>query len=233
MNRQNLSTIRVEYPNQSFDAALSAPSNQQLLLSSVTAYNGLPAINDVGIATSVTSDQWFLESTTGADLTAEIQAGETVTIFPIATDEGYVVRGKSKFDLISFNVSTAETGSPAYTYEYWNGSTWNILPLLQPVSYASTGLVAVLFSAPLDWIADADSLFTIKVTATSVSVVQINSLKVCEVLVYRESVLPYGHVACLFENTRQLLLQQGESVIGFFALPSSLNTMEATYQINP
>lgn len=242
MNRQNISYVRGAYPHQSLSYFLAAVDSQQLLVHAVSAINGTPAQNGIGIGHSINRAQWKLWSlgVSDVELTSDIQDGTAVTIFSTTNGEGALFQAKEKFGMIAFDISQAETGSPVYAYTYWNGSSYATLTLKNTPSFAATGKQVILFEPPIDWEAGdgsegADSsLYSIRVLATTApsQAVQIDELVICKVLAYREDVMPK---ACLTLDLseRKLLLQQGEGIIPFFQFASSLNTLEASYQINP
>lgn len=243
MNRQNLLVNRVAYPGQSFDAALAAPSNKQLLITSINAVNGSPAKNDLGIGYTVNSTQWKLYTSQVAvvDVTSTIQSGAVVDLFTTTNGEGFIIQAKDVFGMLAFNLSQAQTGSPVYTYEYWDGSSWQPLQLLASPDYATLGHTQVVFEIPLDWaIGDAgipqldDQLYSMRILATTApaTAVQADSMKMAVLLAYREALLSKAELEVNFD-TRQFLLQQGEEIIGFFAVADSKNVMEVTYQLNP
>lgn len=242
MNRQNIQSFVSKYPTQSLEAFLSAEANKQLLIHSFVAYNGSAASNGLGLAHSVSSSQWKVYSLGASDteVTSTIQAGNAISVFTTTNNYGVLFQAKEKFGMVTFNISQAETGSPVYAYTYWNGSSYASLALKNTPSYAATGEQTILFDPPLDWTPgdgseDADSSFySIRVLATTApsQAVQIDEMKVCKVLAYREEVLPKATLA-LDLSERKLLLQQGESILGFFQFSDSSNKLEATYQINP
>ena len=238
MNRGQLQNKRVAYPNQSLDSALEAAANQQLLIHSLAAINGSAAPMDIGIGHSLPDPNWQLLVTANAvqtDQSDSIQAGTATSVLGTVNNDMFIVQAKDQFGLLSFNVSQAETGSPVYTYSYYNGSTYSTLTVINSVSYSATGRQCLVFAPPTDWAVNADGYYAVRVQATTApsQAVQIDALKVCELLAFREEVLPKGQLAINFETGRQLLLQGGEEIIPFFAFSSSSNTMEASYQINP
>lgn len=229
MNRDNLELVRVSYPKQSLDSALSAPTNQQLVVHSIAAINGSVSPNDVGICHSI--NVAGLTVTGLAELTLPLAAASTL----IGTTDGdsLTVQSKTKFGLLALQVSQAGGGSPVYVYEYWNGA-WVSLTTDYTPDFSTTGTKVVLFTPPVDWSLDADDRYSIRIVGSTApsTAVQATSLKVCQMISYREGLFSGAELLVRFD-TRQLLLQQGEEIIGFFAFPSSSNSMEASYQICP
>lgn len=243
MNAQQLQLVQTAYPNQSHDTVLSAASTQQLLVHSICAYNATSSAIGVGVGHSFNSNYWKLWQNVASvysNVTATVQAGSSTTLFTTTSNDGFIVQAKEKFGLVSFVVSQTQTGSPVHSYQYWDGSTWQTLTLFNTPSYASTGKKAILFTPPIDWAVGAGSLgpdetfYSVRVRATTgpSQAVKVSAMKVCRVVAFRNNIAADQQLQVLFD-TRQLLLQQGESVIGFFETANAANSMEVSYQINP
>jgi hypothetical protein len=171
--------------------------------------------------------------------TATIQAGSTITAFPTTNNYGLLVQSRNPFSAIAFNISQAETGSPVYTYEYWNGSSWTALVLENTPIYTATGVQALVFQAPIDWVVgdsteggNAD-LYSVRMLATTApsQAVQFNSLKVLKLLALSE-VADKGSLISDFSES-PLLLQTGEAIIPFFSYTSTHNRIDLSYKVNP
>jgi hypothetical protein len=236
VNRQNLQCLRVGYPNQSFNASLVASEDKQLLVHSLVAVNGTASANDVGIGHSLPYTELVVETSINSvvtDVTAQMQSGVTTTLLGTTNGDFFTVSSKDKFSMLTFVISQEENGSPVHTFEYWNGA-WTTLPIQQMPNLSLGGISVLMFNSPVDWELDSGEMYSIKITATTApgQALEIDGMKVCKVLAYREGILPKGELLLNFD-TRQLLLQQGEQIVGFFAYASAANTMEASYQINP
>lgn len=241
MHRDNLRLVQIGYPNISHDAALTAPATQQLYVHSITAYNGNASANNLGLAHSFTASHWGLYSigASTTSVTATIQAGSSTTLFGTTNNYGIIVQGKSPFGLVTASVSQASTGSPVYSYQYWDGSTWQTLTLLSTPSWASTGRKAIMFLPPVDWAVGSggaadDTLYSIRVRATTApsQAVLGTAMKVCRVIVYRGAVATTKQLGVIFK-TRPYLLEQGEAIIGFFSTADAGNSVEIAYQLSP
>ncbi len=242
MIRQHLQLLQTAYPNITHDAALSASSDKQLFVHSVAAFNAAGSTNALAICHSLTTPDWKIWTKTAsvANVTATIQAGTAITIFPTTNTHGFYAQAKSKFGMLSFVISQAGTGSPSYDYTYWNGASWASLDTLQDPAYDTTGKYGILFNAPLDWVVGGgstgidESLYSIRALGTTApsTAVKVSSLKVGHIIVYRSGIPDKQQLQVIFK-TRQLLLQQGESIVGFFSIANALNSMEAAYQISP
>lgn len=240
---ERLQTSTSAYPDQGHTISYTPSSTQQLEVHKVSAYNGTAAENSIGIFHSVATPDfklWKLLAAGDAEFTSTIQAGSAVSIFNTTNNDGCLFQSKEKFNMISFNVSQAQTGSPVYTYKYYNGSGWATLTLLNTPAYSATGIQVIVFNAPIDWVVgdsteDTDStLFSIQVISTTApsQAVQINSLKIGKMLAYSSSVLPSASLEVDFDE-ESYLLQVGESIIPFFSYTNASNRLEIAYKISP
>lgn len=241
-NLQRIQSSTVGYSVQSLTVPYSAPSNQQLVVYSVNAYNGTAADNALGIYHSVAKPHfkvWQLLAAGDAEVTSTVQGGSAVSIFNTTNNDGCLFQAKEKFNLITFNISQASTGSPVYTFKYWNGA-WTDLTLLNTPDFSTTGVQSILFNPPTDWVvgdgteATDDTLYSIQIISTTApsQAVQINSVAICKCLEYAENIGPGGSLYVTFDVS-PYLLQVGESIIPFFSYANSANRIDMTYKINP
>ncbi len=231
------------YTDQSLTVSYSVPANQQLVVHSIGAYNGCASENAIGLFHSVNVSQFKLYKLLAAgdvDATSTIQAGTAVPIFTVVNNDGCLFQSKDKFNMIAFNISQASTGSPVFTYKYYNGSTFSTLTLLNTPVYSATGIQVIVFNAPIDWaVGDGtesadETLYSIQVISTTApsQAVQINSLKIGKMLKYADNVLQNASVNLNFED-QPYLLQAGEAIIPFFSYSNASNRLEIAYKINP
>jgi hypothetical protein len=231
---------RSNYPNISYDAFLSAPTNMQLAVNTVEAYNGTLSPIDIGIYSTITSAQWEIIDDSGADtdITAEVQAGSSYTAFS-ADGDALVIQASDPFGLVSLDITAIGTGSPAYTYEYWNGSAWTALTLNNVPSLIA-GRAAIVFNEPLDWAIGNDlsvgstEMYAIKVTASTAPVggLTFQGLSPAKTLAFNQDIPSDNRLGVRYAGQAHVL-QSGEKIIGYFSTASVKNTMEASYQINP
>ncbi len=240
---ERLQSSNSAYPDQGHTISYVPSSSQQLEVYKASAYNATAAENAIGLFHSVSNAHFKLYKLLAAgdtEFTSTIQAGTAVSIFNTTNNDGCLFQAKEKFNMISFNVSQAQTGSPVYTYKYYNGSSWATLTLLNTPAYSATGIQVIAFNAPVDWVVgdsteDGDStLFSIQAISTTApsQAVQINSLKIGKMLSYCESVLPAASLEVDFEQ-EPYLLQVGEAIIPFFSYSNASNRLEIAYKISP
>lgn len=245
MNRQNVQIFECAYPTIARDAVI-APSaaNKQLLIHSISAYNANATSCDVGLGVRYDNAAWKLWTVqaANADATATIQAGSAVSILPTTNNYGFIAQCKDKFGLLSFTVSQAQTGSPTYSYQYWDGSTWATLTLRNSPVYTSTGSIGIAFAPPLDWAAGSGSAvddftstnagYCIRVRGTTApsQAVQVTAMHVSRLWTYR-NLNPKASIGLSLEM-RPVLLDYNEKVQVFFATATANNSVEVAYQIN-
>ncbi len=241
-NLQRIQSSSVGYSVQSLTVPYSAPSNKQLEVFSVRAFNGTAADNAIGVYHTTASPDfkvWQLLAAGDAQVTSTVQGGSAVSIFNTTNNDGCLFQAKNKFNMIAVNISQASTGSPVYTFKYWNGA-WTDLTLLNTPDFSTTGIQVLLFNPPLDWVVGDgsettdDTMYSIQIISTTApsQAVQINSVAVCKSLAYSEYVQPGGDVYIDFAKS-PYLLQVGESIIPFFSYANSANRIDMTYKINP
>lgn len=240
-NRQNLQTKHVGYANVCSSNVLAAPSNQQLLIHAVHAYNGSGSTADIGICKQLGTTTWKLWSIAASvtNVTSTVQAGSAVTLIGTTNNYGFIAQCSRRFSLMTFNISQAELGSPVYSYQYWNGSAWSTLSLAETPVYTATGQVVIAFNAPSDWAVGAGSLgpdetmYSIRVRGTTApsTAVQINSLTLASFIAFRKSIPASQQLSVIF-RTRALLLDVSEAILPYFSVASAQNTVEIAYQIS-
>lgn len=243
-NQQFTRLSSLAYADQGYTIGFSAPTGNQFLIGSISVYNAVASENAIGLYHSITNSQFKMAQITagvGADVTTTIQAGTVTTVFSTTNNDGSVFQSKNKFNMVGFNISQAQTGSPVYTYAYWNGSTWATLPLLNTPVYTATGIQLITFNAPIDWavssgvIAGTDSsMYAIRVLATTApgTAVRINGLRIAKMIKYQDAVLPNSYMTVDFEE-EPYLLQSGEAIIPSFSYTNGSNRLELAYKYNP
>lgn len=244
-NKQGLSAEALEYPTQATSTVLVSPAaNQQLYVHDITAYNATSSAMDIGLGFRYAAAAWKLY-TVGAsnvDVTALIQAGSAVNLFDTTNNHGVIIQNKGRFGLIIMDISQAQTGSPVYQYQYWNGG-WTSLTVNSTPVYTGTGYVALAFVPPVDWVqgngsavatlANGNAGYCLKILATSApsQAVQITDFQLAKLWAYR-NITAKGSVSVRFEMHPKLL-ESGEALQPFFATADVRNSVEFSYQEAP
>lgn len=245
----NSQHIRVEsfgYATKGATAVLSAPAGQSLLMHSYSLTNASLSTIDMGLGVGLPGIAWKFYSigATTIDVTASIQGSNNTTLVGTTNNYGAIIQCKRRFGYLIMNVSQIQTGSPAYSYEYWNGTAWTTLTLNQSPVYTATGLVYVTFQAPSDWTAGNDGTisnfngvfagFCIRIRGTTAptQTVLINSLTVAKWIAYRQSVGTKQCMQVMFKE-RPYFLEALETLIPYFGAASASNSVEVSYQTSP
>lgn len=240
MSAQRINSIQSLYPDQSHTAVLSVDASKQAEIHSVSLLNASPALNAMAICQTANNSDFkmFTLQVADTDVSSSIQAGSAVTMFSTTNGQGSLFQGKNKFNCISFNVSQAGTGSPVFTYEYWNGSAYSTLTLVNTPNYVATGIKAIYFNPPVDWaVGDGteggdESFYSVRCLASTApsQAIQINSLKVSKALAFSQDIDSGGRLELDYEGS-PLLLQGGETIIPFFSYSDPANTIKIDYKI--
>lgn len=240
-NKQFLSSKSVGYSNMSLTAPISIDANKQFLLHSANLYNNSGSASLVGLFNSVSTSDFkvFTLGASDVEVTSTIQAGSAITAFPTTNNYGLLVQSKKPFEAIAFNIAQAQTGSPVYTYEYYNGSGWASLVVENTPVYSATGVMALVFQAPVDWaVGDSteggdETLYSVRMLATTApsQAVTFDSLKVLHLLQMQE-IADKASLEVDFSES-PLLLQAGEVPVPFFSYTSTRNRIDLSYKINP
>lgn len=141
------------------DVVLSPDSGKQLAIGEAVLVNREGNANDVGFAWKQPNSMWvagqidasavpdYIDDTVGAK--AGVSDGFAVTT--TTNDDGFLAGSTNKFNVIGMTVTTGEGGSPAYVYEYYNGSAMVALPTyFSPAAFTAANHV-IAFPAPHDW----------------------------------------------------------------------------------
>lgn len=177
MNKRTLRSFVAGYNKNSNAAVLTPALGKQLRIHSVKLLNKSGGTIDLGVLRRFGPSAYNLyEMLVGVltDITTLVQGGAATELISLVNNDGYVVASSERFGLIGFTVSTAESGSPVYVYEYWNGSAWATLPTIAvPTAYNTAKEQLVLFAAPANWARGGDvtgmdtTKYNIKVKATT------------------------------------------------------------------
>lgn len=241
MSKDYPSIVHSAYTKQSYDVALAAPENMQLSIESVRLVNNMADNNIMAVCNSIVPKHWevFTVGSANVDVTADVQNELTTDVIDTSLGDGFMVCCKTKFSMLALSVAQEAIGS-TLDYEYWNGSTWQPLSIVYTTDMLSLYEQGILFVAPQDWQVGSngegnDAYYSVRIStsiATS-QVAQINGLKVCKALAIAPRVFKHGSLQLKLDGQKQLLLQQGEEILPFFAFPSSLNIIEIAYRISP
>lgn len=242
-NGQHIQTLQLGYVTSGRDKLSLVPGNNQAYVHSFLGYNGNSSATDIGLGVSLANAASAFRvyagavSTVPAEVTTSVQAGTATTIVDTTTGHGFMIEAKRRFGYVTFTLSQAQTGSPVYVYEYWNGSAWSTLTTAQVASYGSTGLTYLTFNPPSDWaIGDGgtgyNGGYAIRVRATTAptQAVQVTALRVAYWYSYRLQVPTQGQLQVIFDS-HPAVLEAGEALVPYFSTASNANSVEVAFQV--
>jgi hypothetical protein len=165
-NRLYVPTGPIGFENEAKDVVLSPNAThrpERIVIGSVEVGNssGSDAFMGWGYKmpnTSWAAGQWddSANASYTADTTDAQDAGANDFALTTTTnDDGFILECDEPFHVIGITVGTAEGGSPAYAYEYWDGSSWaNLEPfMLYTPDFTGTGDTYFGWLQPHDWTA--------------------------------------------------------------------------------
>lgn len=230
------------YKDKSKGAILSAPSNLQLALVMMRAFNRSGGACDVGIVRRFSSASFSLYLYDGTSAYAQVSTlplagAHTATIIATGTaNNGFVIQSKYKSGIIGFTISQA-SASGVYTYQYWDGSAWQTLTTLATAVFTATGDNVVAFLPPQDWAVGGDAglnqqQYSIRVRGTTApaTAIQINDLWCGQMLDFYAAVANNAGVNLEFDAPHPLLLEAGEGIMPYFSVAAAGNGMTVAYQ---
>lgn len=236
-NRNNIIVYNRGYSTAGAVQLPLSPTSQQVMLHSYALYNANTAASDVGLGISMSSaESFFYTVAAGVATQQSVQSSSTVSLFTTSANSGILLEGRVPFGYIIMNLSQAQTGSPVYAYQYWNGTAWATLTTTLNTSYSSTGFVYITFKAPADWVPGdggltANNFYSVRVLATTApsQAVQGSGVVVAKWISYQEQLSGGARLQATF-STRPILLEGSESLAPFFQTAFVQNAVEASYQ---
>lgn len=239
-NVARISQLCVAYTTKASVPVLTAPTNQQLLVYSMSAYqregtSGANYLTGIGYGFSPTAFKAYSALGVTTDVTEDLADGTTTVLLEQTIGNAFVVEAKKQFGMIVLGVVQAQGGSPVYALEYWNGSTWVATPALETVNFS--GETVISFGEPILWSNTANPYtagyysIRVRVTTAGNTNVSANSLRVAKMFTFRDPA-QYNQVQAFFGDSA-LLLEQGEYMLPYFSEDGNANLVEVSYKLNP
>ncbi len=230
----------VLYPQKGKDAATAPAPNKQFSVKSFAATNRTGSAIDVGLLRKYPNAKWvfgeFDESAAaGSEVTERTAAAQdtaqAVTLFTTTNDDGFVVSSRDTFGLVGMTISQIQTGSPVFAFEYFNGTAFTALTLIETPVFTSTGDVFLAFLPPHDWVAggltDAAvaGQFQIRATATTASTqaVLATELWVAEFFEFQPNLPNEATLSISYPEEKPLDLDGGEGLMPYYGTANANN----------
>jgi hypothetical protein len=233
------SSSLVAYSTKGKLPAFPVNANMQLDLYNLRAFNNSGSSQNMGVMRlGVIAEeklwQYAASGPTYTDVTSTIASG--VNIFDTTNGDGFVAQSRFRFGMLGFTISTAGTGSPVFTYKYYNGTSFTTLTTLEVPSYASTGDIWIVFIPPSDWaqggaaslVSNQYSLQVIATTAPTLAVT-VNNMWIAEFLEFYQAVPNNGIIQVSFGDNKPFQLHGGEAIIPYFSTPNAANVVGCYY----
>ena len=231
--------LHTAYVGKGQDMVLSPLSSKQMRVFNAKIVNRSGGFCNVGLLTKLANTSrkvWYNNATARTEKTTLADAGSAFQINASSAGTGLVVQAKKKFNMIGIVVSTASTGSPTFSAKYYNGSTWTTLPdMIQTISFAATGYVLLVFSAPFDWAvggySDTDTtMYSVEIlTTSSGNSAEATSCIVAQMIDYAGNVNQDSGIEYNCDPMYPLVLEANEGIIPFFGTSHAGNLISAVY----
>jgi hypothetical protein len=218
----------------------SDAANRQLAIYSVAAINKSGGSCDVAIGKLLNNLSWNIfrdQASTVAQQDSSIKAGTAVGFFANDNDSLYA-GANDQFGVLGLTIAQANTGSPVYTYTYYNGATWATLTCVASVTDYTTGDKFIIFLPPSDWVKSSNvtGLSTdkyyirIKSTTKSNQAVNVSAAWVITFLGYRYALANNSafQLDCP-DHTKPMTFGVGEGLVPYFGTTNAANCMEVSY----
>lgn len=242
---RNAIDLNMAYDQVSKSAVLTPGSGQQLSLYYAKAQNQSGGTINLGLLLKIAqTDPYLLFGSYVSpgpltDSTTAINAGTATNIFTTTSNDGFVIQAKKPFNLVGFTVSQAQTGSPVYTYKYYNGSSYTDIPTVYGTpDYSATGDTVLLFPTPRDWavgstvgVGGSAALYSIHAQASTApgQAVKATAFWVGKLIEYAASVPNNGYLDVQWDVTLPKVLDSLEGLLPYFSTSSSSNNVTAQY----
>lgn len=241
-NRRHIQLAQAGCPTIGASSFSLVPQNAQINLHSYSAFNASATSCDVGLGVAFSPASWDFYTYNGTAallVTPTVQAGSAVNLFTTTTNSGFMVECKAPFGFLMMTLSQAQSGSPAYTYQYWNGTAWTTLNVTTAATYTSIGVIYLTFNPPVDWVKGDGGLglntgyaILVKSSTAGGQSVTATQARVSRWIAYNVSLGGTSRFQVTFDIA-PYLLDSGEQLSPYFSTANNLNTFEASWQINP
>ena len=249
--RQPVQLLHTGYKTNGGLVALTQGTGQQLYIYSIKAQNKYGGAIDVGILKRFASTDWVFNQIVVAnipdatDASAAIRAGTSTALFTTTTNDGYMVQSLQKFNMIGFTIETSEAGSPVYTYQYFNGTSYTTLTTISvPTTYVTSGLATalVVFLAPDDWAVgttagvggDSDKYSILVKASTAPSTApKATALWLGQFIDFQYQLANNTAFSATFDSLTPIKLQGGEGIQAYFGgTANAANCLSVVYSNN-
>lgn len=244
MSGRRVLDLHTAYEQKAKASVLSPGANQQILLHDLILHNRSGGNANLGALIKLNSLGYLFgllqSGNPVVDVTTLIQAGTVQDIITTTANDGFLVQSERKFNLIGLAVSQAQTGTPVYAFEYYNGTSYVALPdIIETPDFSTTGDKTLVFSAPRDWalgstlaVGGSSTRYSIRVIATTAptQAVQANDVWIGKLLHYQAQVPHNGNMTLGYHHKIPRVLDSLEGIMPYFSVASASNLVSAQYE---
>lgn len=246
MGSRNTLELNIAYDQVCKTAVVSPAANQQLLLYYAKVQNQSGSTCDLALLSKLSTNatKFGIYTSPGpiVDATAAINAGTAENIFTTSNNDGFLIQSTKPFNLIGLTLSQGDTGSPVYSFKYYNGTSYVALPTIYATpSFTSTGDVVLLFPSPRDWVKGStggvggtSTNYSILVQASTApgQLVKATAFWAGQLIDYAAAVPNNGYMDVQFEYEHPKVFDGLEGVLPYFATAGSSNNVTIQYFSN-
>ena len=231
------------------------PADKVLIMQRMALFNSAGAAIDVGVGNRLRDDAptitqanvpggrtWFAgqwdDSETDAEyiddsIDAQDAGANDFALTTLTINDGYVVGAEKPFSALAIAVGTAEAGTPAYEYTYWNGTSWGTLTLIDTPSYLGVADTYLTFAPPTDWAATSsdqnglpNGYYCVRCRATTAPTTAPLASTIQAYHIFR---LTHRYLAdnteYAFEGVQMLFDKSGEDIYAYFGTANADNSI--------
>lgn len=241
------------YAEKCKTAIVPAQNGKQIVFHGATVNNRSTAEIAVGLGFTMPNALWkagqidvsetpyYIDDTTDAQ---DIGATD-FPLFTTTNNDGFLVQSPYPFSLVGITMSaTVCTGSPVYTYTYWDGDSWENLTLIDTPNFTGAGDTYLHFEKPIDWteasgtavsaIGATTGYYTIQVKATTAPTIAgiATILWVVDMYEFKagvtdKNVVNFGTEA----EIRGIPLMGGQGIVPYFGTAHANNMASVRYSV--
>ncbi len=236
--------LHVGYGQKGQDLVLSPQLSKQIKMFQVKLLNRSGDLCDIGVLRKLAAEQIKVFSSDGlntSDITNAINSAASSTVFDLnalpVSDAALILQAKRRINLVGINVLVAQTGTPVYQIQYYNGSAFVSVPdVIQVIDFANTGYALLVFNSPLDQVVGGEpntdqTLYTIKIVATTAPTtpVDIDSVQIASMIDFASGVNVGSGIESNFTTEYPFHLDSNEGILPFFSTANDKNLVSIFY----
>lgn len=228
-----------QYSEGGKSSVITPPSGKLLQVYDVRIINRSGGNSDIGFLQKLSSSNFKVYTYDGSVATL-VTDFSNLDIFDLTNGHGFIVQSDDKFGMFGFQIATGESGSPVYSYEYHDGTSFNTLTTIKAPSIYSSGEKHVIFASPLDFVPSSPAItglesnkYTVKVVASTApgTAVNVSDLWAGKFIDLIENAINKSSLQVSFDKEDPLKFEAEEGVLPYFSVPSANNLVTIIYRL--